>query len=131
MDPIRTIKLRWVFGVPGDINYQLSRFRFSPRTQHIWQPAINAYRCDKSVRICVDLAGVRRLDIELAVETKRVIIRGARDPFPSSMKKILVDVPEEAKQKLKFIPVENVDEVLNAALEKNGAAVAPPPSAAP
>ena len=36
-------------------------------------------------------------------------------------KKDLVDVPEEAKQKLKFIPVENADEVLNVALEKNGA----------
>ena len=36
-------------------------------------------------------------------------------------KKDLVDVPEEAKQKLKFIPVENVDEVLAAALEKDGA----------
>jgi len=30
----------------------------------------------------------------------------------------LVDVPEEAKQKLKFVPVENIHEVLNAALEK-------------
>jgi len=34
----------------------------------------------------------------------------------------LVDVPEEAKQKLKFVPVENIDEVLNAALEKKTAA---------
>jgi ATP-dependent Lon protease len=35
--------------------------------------------------------------------------------------KDLVDVPEEAKQKLKFVPVENVDEVLAVALEKDGA----------
>ncbi len=42
--------------------------------------------------------------------------------IPKLNEKDLVDVPEEAKQKLKFIPVENVDEVLNAALEKNGAA---------
>src|SRR5205814_8255132 len=45
--------------------------------------------------------------------------------IPRLNEKDLVDVPEEAKQKLKFIPVENVDEVLNAALEKNGAAPAP------
>src|SRR5207302_8795047 len=38
--------------------------------------------------------------------------------IPKLNEKDLVDVPEEAKQKLKFIPVENVDEVLNAALEK-------------
>jgi ATP-dependent Lon protease len=41
--------------------------------------------------------------------------------IPKLNEKDLVDVPEEAKQKLKFIPVENVDEVLNIALEKNGA----------
>jgi ATP-dependent Lon protease len=45
--------------------------------------------------------------------------------IPKLNEKDLVDVPEEAKQKLKFIPVENVDEVLNIALEKNGAAPAP------
>jgi ATP-dependent Lon protease len=41
--------------------------------------------------------------------------------IPKLNEKDLVDVPEEAKQKLKFIPVENVDEVLAAALENNGA----------
>jgi len=44
--------------------------------------------------------------------------------IPKLNEKDLVDVPEEAKQKLKFIPVENVDEVLAAALEKKGAASA-------
>jgi len=42
--------------------------------------------------------------------------------IPRLNEKDLIDVPEEAKQKLKFIPVENVDEVLSAALEKNGTA---------
>src|SRR5256886_14557525 len=44
--------------------------------------------------------------------------------IPKLNEKDLVDVPEEAKQKLKFIPVENVDEVLAAALEKDSAAPA-------
>jgi ATP-dependent Lon protease len=39
--------------------------------------------------------------------------------FPKLNEKDLVDVPQEAKEKLEFIPVENVDEVLNIALEKN------------
>jgi ATP-dependent Lon protease len=42
--------------------------------------------------------------------------------IPKLNEKDLVDVPEEAKQSLKFVPVENVDEVLAVALEKNGAA---------
>ncbi len=39
--------------------------------------------------------------------------------IPKLNEKDLVDVPEEAKQKIKFVPVENVDEVLAIALEKN------------
>jgi len=42
--------------------------------------------------------------------------------IPKLNEKDLVDVPEEAKQKLKFVPVENVDEVLAVALEKEGTA---------
>ena len=41
--------------------------------------------------------------------------------IPKLNEKDLVDVPEEAKQKLKFVPVETVDEVLAVALEKDGA----------
>jgi ATP-dependent Lon protease len=44
--------------------------------------------------------------------------------IPKLNEKDLADVPEEAKQKLKFVPVENVDEVLAVALEKNGKAPA-------
>jgi ATP-dependent Lon protease len=42
--------------------------------------------------------------------------------IPKLNEKDLVDVPEEAKQKLKFVPVENVDEVLAVALEKDSTA---------
>jgi len=40
--------------------------------------------------------------------------------IPKLNEKDLVDVPDEAKQKLKFVPVENVDQVLDVALENNG-----------
>jgi ATP-dependent Lon protease len=46
--------------------------------------------------------------------------------IPKLNEKDLYDVPEEAKQKLKFVPVENVDEVLSVALEKNGASGSSP-----
>jgi ATP-dependent Lon protease len=49
--------------------------------------------------------------------------------IPKLNEKDLYDVPEEAKQKLKFVPVETVDEVLNIALEKNGAPNSPEPPA--
>jgi ATP-dependent Lon protease len=41
--------------------------------------------------------------------------------IPKLNEKDLVDVPQEAKEKLNFIPVENVDQVLEIALEKNEA----------
>jgi ATP-dependent Lon protease len=40
--------------------------------------------------------------------------------FPKLNEKDLADIPEEAKQKIKFIPVDNVDEVLANALEPGG-----------
>jgi ATP-dependent Lon protease len=42
--------------------------------------------------------------------------------IPKLNEKDLVDVPAEAKEKLKFVPVENVDQVLDVALEKADAA---------
>jgi ATP-dependent Lon protease len=39
--------------------------------------------------------------------------------IPKLNEKDLADVPEEAKQKLKFVPVENVDQVLAVALDKD------------
>ena len=51
--------------------------------------------------------------------------------IPKLNEKDLADVPEEAKQKLKFMPVESVDEVLRIALDKkrdgNGASSLVPP----
>jgi ATP-dependent Lon protease len=41
--------------------------------------------------------------------------------IPKLNEKDLADVPEEAKEKLKFVPVENVDQVLEVALERDGA----------
>jgi ATP-dependent Lon protease len=38
--------------------------------------------------------------------------------IPKQNEKDLVDIPEEAKQKIQFVPVETVDEVLKAALEQ-------------
>jgi ATP-dependent Lon protease len=41
--------------------------------------------------------------------------------IPKLNEKDLVDVPEEAKEKLKFVPVETVDQVLEVALERSPA----------
>ncbi len=84
MDPIRNIKLRWLHGALHDVTYELSRSQFSRFAPHAWEPAINAYRCQTCIRICVDLAGVERSLIDLTVEPRRVVIRGRRElPEPT------------------------------------------------
>ena len=84
MDPNRTIKLRWLHGTLHDVTSELARLQFSRFGSHTWQPAINAYRCDKCIRVCVDLAGVERSRIDLTVEPERLLVRGVRDvPEPT------------------------------------------------
>jgi HSP20 family protein len=84
MDPTRNIKLRWVHGMLHDVTSELARLHFSRVGSHTWEPAINAYRCDKCIRVCVDLAGVDRSRIDLTVEPERLILRGVRDvPEPT------------------------------------------------
>ena len=84
MDPNRGIKLRWLHGALHDVTSELSRFQFSRFASHTWQPAINAYRCEKCIRVCVDLAGVDRSQIDLTVEPQRIVVRGERDvPEPT------------------------------------------------
>jgi HSP20 family protein len=84
MDPIRSIKMRWLHGALHDVTSELARLHFSRFGSHTWEPAINAYRCDKCIRVCVDLAGVERSRIDLTVEPERLIVRGMRDvPEPT------------------------------------------------
>ena len=84
MDPTKNIKLRWLHSALHDVSSELSRLQFSQFAPHAWEPAINAYRCENSIRICVDLAGVDRALIDLTVEPRRAVIRGTRElPEPT------------------------------------------------
>jgi HSP20 family protein len=92
MHPTRNIKLRWLHGTLRDVT--VTRVHFLPAQTHVWQPAINAFRCERGVRICVDLAGVEKSSIELTVEPQRIVMRGTREaPEPTS---------EESLQMLAF-----------------------------
>jgi HSP20 family protein len=76
MDPVRRLTLHLLEGTQTGISYHVANFQFAPPT---WQPAINAYRCEHGIRICVDLAGVDRKAIDLRVEPYSVVIRGNRE----------------------------------------------------
>ena len=81
MKDIRNIRLRRLHGQLGEIVYELTRAQFAQcAPTEGWLPAINAYRCDDRIIICVDLAGVEREKISLQVEARRVLLRGQRRP---------------------------------------------------
>lgn len=79
METIRTIRLRWLRGTLHDVTAQLARSEFPTFAPPPWQPAINAYRCEHCIRICVELAGVDRSEINLTVQERQLSIRGFRD----------------------------------------------------
>ena len=69
------IKVRWLRG-----EVALTQVQLWQRAPQAWQPPINAFRCETCVRICVDLAGVEKSNIDLQVEPRRVVVRGMRRP---------------------------------------------------
>jgi HSP20 family protein len=82
MDPTRNIKLRWLHGTLADVT--VTRVQLWQAATQRWQPPINAFRCASAVRICVDLAGIDKSQIEVNVEPRRVVVRGTREaPEPS------------------------------------------------
>ena len=113
MKPIRHIKLRWLQGTLGDVS--VTRMQLWSAAPHPWQPAINAFRCEKGVRICVDLAGVEKSSIELTVEPRRVLLQGVREaPEPTaeeSLQMLALEIDYGPFEREVHLPVEvNVEE---------------------
>jgi len=82
MDTIRHIQLRWLRGTVGEVTVRsIQLWRATP---HTWRPAINAFRCETAVSICVDLAGIDKSLIDLRVEPRCITVRGSREaPEPT------------------------------------------------
>jgi HSP20 family protein len=97
MDSTRTIRLRWLHSSVQDVTHQMASLRSARSGPHGWRPAINAYRFEDCIRVCVDLAGVDRSDIDLTIANQHLSIRGVRDVPESS---------DEAGQAMQMIAME-------------------------
>ena len=86
MQKRHSLRLKKLHGRLGDVLYGYSKVTFTQSYQPSgWQPSINAYQCDDSLKICVDLAGVDAQSIEIRAERERLILRGKRPvPEPST-----------------------------------------------
>jgi HSP20 family protein len=82
MQKRQSIRLKKLHGQLGDLLYEYSKVTFT-QSYHPsgWEPAVNAYQCDDSLKICVDLAGIDAQSTEIRVEQTRLIVRGNR-PLP-------------------------------------------------
>src|SRR5689334_8230785 len=79
MEDIRNIYWRWLQSRVDDTTGQVMTIRVpSLRASGGWCPAINLYRYRDVIILCMDLAGVQESDIQVSVESKRVLIRGQR-----------------------------------------------------
>lgn len=84
MDPTRQIKLRWLHGTLADVS--VTRVQLWQVAPQAWTPAVNAFICEQCIRICVELAGVAKSEIDIVVETQRLSVRGYRDaPEPTEV----------------------------------------------
>jgi len=85
MADIQNVRLRQLHGQLGAIVYELTRVQFSQSYATArWHPNINAYRCQKCLTICVDLAGIDKDEIDVRVEPQRLLLRGQRQaPEPA------------------------------------------------
>ena len=82
MQKRQSIRLKKIQGQLGDLLYGYSKVSFTQSYQPSgWEPAVNAYQCDDSLKVCVDLAGIDAQSIEIRVEQNRLIVRGKR-PLP-------------------------------------------------
>jgi HSP20 family molecular chaperone IbpA len=121
MDPIRSIKLRWFNGTLADIS--VTRVQLWHAAPHTWQPPINAFRCARGIRICVDLAGIDKSEIDLQVEPRRVVVRGSRPaPEPTSeqpVQMLALEIDYGPFERAVDLPIEvDVDEA--SAEQQNG-----------
>ena len=79
-------RLKRLHGRLGEVVYEMTRVHFvATVAAQTWRPALNIYRCEQCISICVDLAGVEKEGFDLQIEPRRLLIRGRREaPEPEA-----------------------------------------------
>jgi HSP20 family molecular chaperone IbpA len=120
METSRHIQLRWLHGTLGDVTVR--SVQLWGATPHAWRPAINAFRCETAVSICVDLAGIDKSLIDLQVEPRRVTVRGSRDapePIDQAVQMLALEIDYGPFERQVELPAE-VDVEQARAEQENG-----------
>ena len=66
----KVIKFKWFYSQLEGA-YELSGARYA--LPEGWRPSMNAYRFEKCIQVCFDLAGVDKADVDLKIEPTRLL----------------------------------------------------------
>ena len=109
-----------------NLSYEVTKvrfWRFAPL--QTWSPALNVYRCENCLVVCVDLAGVEKKAVDLDVEPQRLLIRGHREaPEPKdetcrTLRVLAMEIDYGSFEREVVLPVE-VDTERVTAEQSNG-----------
>lgn len=90
MEKFRSVKLQWLQGQLSNMTHIQSHVRVT-HYDTSWQPSINAFLCEDCLKVCVDLAGVAKDEVDVTIEPGALRIRGVRtapEPLPTEGKAI-------------------------------------------
>ena len=77
-----------------------------------WQPAVNVYINSDSLEVCMDLAGVRRDEVAVQAEARRLVVRGHRKMPDCGRgddgcgRLLVMEIPEGSFERVLEFPVE-------------------------
>jgi len=79
----RSIRFRRIVTRTQEVAQSLGSLQFSQflGSELTWSPAVNVYRYEDRMEVCVDLSGVEKEKIMVSAEPRRLVIRGFR-PSP-------------------------------------------------
>ena len=109
-----SIRLTRIVARANRIAAQLQELHFPPfpLAEEAWQPPVNAYAYGDRFEVCVDLAGVPRQEIELEVDSRRLRIRGRRQPpekacgLPTCGRILIMEIAEGDFERVLDFPVD-------------------------
>lgn len=122
-----SIRLTRIVGLTNEVVARLQGLHFSTMglPSDAWQPAVNVYAYADRLEVCVDLAGVSQREVEVHVESRRLIVRGQRSSpergcdRPPCGRILVMEIPEGAFERILKFPVD-VDAARAEARQENG-----------
>jgi len=110
----QSIRLTRILAHANQIATDLHDLHFGSlhRPSAAWRPPLNVYVFADRYEVCVELAGVPKGDIEVQVESRRLVIRGHREPpeqscgQPACGRILVMEIPEGGFERIIEFPRE-------------------------